>query len=250
MCCCAGRTLGPFATEQPSPGGQDSVPHSVCPPRCPVLCPLRLGCVCLSACLYRVFGVPNKAALTHSCEAVSALGAGAVAGAVISRWVPVPLPVPPGRCPCPSRMPGPAGPIGPRSHMPGGGGAAAPPSTAPCVPPSAGLSAASGRDRTMSTLKVYSTSVTGSREVSSGVSVPGGGCLRSVQQQSLPRPPRARCPLPCSRCAVPICPQTHPPGCAEPGWHAGCVPALGAPLHLPITCFSHPASRSNPNRAK
>ncbi|XP_065553660.1 SH3 domain-binding glutamic acid-rich-like protein 3 [Lathamus discolor] len=34
-------------------------------------------------------------------------------------------------------------------------------------PPSAGLSAGSGRDRSMSTLKVYSTSVTGSREIKS-----------------------------------------------------------------------------------
>ncbi|XP_058712164.1 LOW QUALITY PROTEIN: SH3 domain-binding glutamic acid-rich-like protein 3 [Poecile atricapillus] len=66
-------------------------------------------------------------------------------------------------------MPGPAGPIGPRSHMPGGGGAAAPPSISepPSLPPPAGLSAGSGRDRTMSTLKVYSTSVTGSREIKS-----------------------------------------------------------------------------------
>ncbi|KAM6116025.1 SH3 domain-binding glutamic acid-rich-like protein 3 [Phoenicopterus ruber ruber] len=62
-------------------------------------------------------------------------------------------------------MPGPAGPIGPRSHMPGGGGAA--PSLPPSEPPSAGLSAGSGRDRSMSTLKVYSTSVTGSREIKS-----------------------------------------------------------------------------------
>ncbi|XP_050182454.1 LOW QUALITY PROTEIN: SH3 domain-binding glutamic acid-rich-like protein 3 [Myiozetetes cayanensis] len=75
-------------------------------------------------------------------------------------------------------MPAPAGPIGARSHMPGGGGAARrPPSFPPSVPPappspsraspSAGLSAGSGRDRTMSTLKVYSTSVTGSREIKS-----------------------------------------------------------------------------------
>ncbi|XP_039941898.1 SH3 domain-binding glutamic acid-rich-like protein 3 [Hirundo rustica] len=74
-------------------------------------------------------------------------------------------------------MPGPAGAIGPRSHMPGGGGAAAPPSIPPSLPPadphraslppSAGQSAGSGRDRTMSTLKVYSTSVTGSREIKS-----------------------------------------------------------------------------------
>ncbi|XP_064491362.1 LOW QUALITY PROTEIN: SH3 domain-binding glutamic acid-rich-like protein 3 [Pseudopipra pipra] len=70
-------------------------------------------------------------------------------------------------------MPVPAAPIGPRSHMPGGGGAARsafprslPPSR-PAEPPSAGLSAGSGRDRTMSTLKVYSTSVTGSREIKS-----------------------------------------------------------------------------------
>ncbi|KAM4758016.1 LOW QUALITY PROTEIN: SH3 domain-binding glutamic acid-rich-like protein 3 [Cyanocitta cristata] len=73
-------------------------------------------------------------------------------------------------------MPGPAGAIGPRSHMPGGAGAPAPPippSLPPAeprrasLPPSAGLSAGSGRDRTMSTLKVYSTSVTGSREIKS-----------------------------------------------------------------------------------
>ncbi|XP_068273962.1 SH3 domain-binding glutamic acid-rich-like protein 3 [Nyctibius grandis] len=63
------------------------------------------------------------------------------------------------------RMPGPAGPIGPRSHMPGGGGAAR--SLPPSAPPSARLSAGSGRDRSMSTLKVYSTSVTGSREIKS-----------------------------------------------------------------------------------
>ncbi|KAM9369626.1 LOW QUALITY PROTEIN: SH3 domain-binding glutamic acid-rich-like protein 3 [Phaethornis superciliosus] len=65
-------------------------------------------------------------------------------------------------------MPGPAGPIGPRSHMPGGGGAAEPsfpPSFPSQPPPSAGLSAGSGRS--MSTLKVYSTSVTGSREIKS-----------------------------------------------------------------------------------
>ncbi|XP_038016862.1 SH3 domain-binding glutamic acid-rich-like protein 3 [Motacilla alba alba] len=65
-------------------------------------------------------------------------------------------------------MPGAAGPIGPRSHMAGGGGAAAPPSLHPSGPPSLGrASAGSGRDRTMSTLKVYSTSVTGSREIKS-----------------------------------------------------------------------------------
>ncbi|XP_068891971.1 SH3 domain-binding glutamic acid-rich-like protein 3 [Aphelocoma coerulescens] len=74
-------------------------------------------------------------------------------------------------------MPGPAGAIGPRSHMPGGAGAPAPPPSLrpslppspaePPLPPSAGLSAGSGRDRTMSTLKVYSTSVTGSREIKS-----------------------------------------------------------------------------------
>ncbi|KAM9256141.1 SH3 domain-binding glutamic acid-rich-like protein 3 [Cariama cristata] len=61
-------------------------------------------------------------------------------------------------------MPGPAGPIGPRSHMRGGGGAAR--SLPPSLPPP-GLSAGSGRDRSMSTLKVYSTSVTGSREIKS-----------------------------------------------------------------------------------
>ncbi|XP_063211711.1 SH3 domain-binding glutamic acid-rich-like protein 3 [Chroicocephalus ridibundus] len=37
----------------------------------------------------------------------------------------------------------------------------------PSEPPSAGLSAGNGRDRSMSTLKVYSTSVTGSREIKS-----------------------------------------------------------------------------------
>ncbi|KAM6045158.1 SH3 domain-binding glutamic acid-rich-like protein 3 [Chlamydotis macqueenii] len=60
-------------------------------------------------------------------------------------------------------MPGPAGPIGPRSHMPGGGGAA------PSFRASLrwAVSAGSGRDRSMSTLKVYSTSVTGSREIKS-----------------------------------------------------------------------------------
>lgn len=57
----------------------------------------------------------------------------------------------------------------------------------PSEPPSSGLSAGSGRDRSMSTLKVYSTSVTGSREVSgawggggAGLGAPGvpllGGC--------------------------------------------------------------------------
>ncbi|KAM6399485.1 LOW QUALITY PROTEIN: SH3 domain-binding glutamic acid-rich-like protein 3 [Rhynochetos jubatus] len=61
-------------------------------------------------------------------------------------------------------MPGPAGPIGPRSHMPGGGGGRPFP---PSEPPSAGPSAGSGRDQSMSTLKVYSTSVTGSREIKS-----------------------------------------------------------------------------------
>ncbi|KAM9267921.1 LOW QUALITY PROTEIN: SH3 domain-binding glutamic acid-rich-like protein 3 [Morus bassanus] len=61
-------------------------------------------------------------------------------------------------------MPGPAGSIGPRSHMPGGGGASR---SLPPNLPSAGLSVGSGRDRSMSTLKVYSTSVTGSREIKS-----------------------------------------------------------------------------------
>ncbi|XP_071432988.1 LOW QUALITY PROTEIN: SH3 domain-binding glutamic acid-rich-like protein 3 [Pithys albifrons albifrons] len=70
-------------------------------------------------------------------------------------------------------MPAPTHPIGPCSHMPGGGGAARLPAAVPpaqpsqAEPPSAGLSAGSGRDRTMSTLKVYSTSVTGSREIKS-----------------------------------------------------------------------------------
>ncbi|XP_064327720.1 SH3 domain-binding glutamic acid-rich-like protein 3 [Phalacrocorax carbo] len=63
-------------------------------------------------------------------------------------------------------MPGPAGSIGPRSHMPGGGGGA---SRSPPSQPSLrrALSVGSGRDRSMSTLKVYSTSVTGSREIKS-----------------------------------------------------------------------------------
>lgn len=60
--------------------------------------------------------------------------------------------------------------------------AVAGPPVPPSARPSAGLSAGSGRDRSMSTLKVYSTSVTGSREVSGG-----GG-------RSGPRRGRAGCP--------------------------------------------------------
>lgn len=209
--------------------------------------------------------------------------AGAVPGCPVRA---VPVPAAP-RC-CRGGVPGPAPPRPhararrchwpPQSHAGRWRGSrsslhpSVPPSrrAEPSLPPSAGLSAGSGRDRTMSTLKVYSTSVTGSREVSGGGQgwVHRGPSSRGwaslFRAAAKPPPPYPRCPLPCSRCTVPIFARTHPSvlgvpprrrgpyrgHCAEPGWHAGCVPTLRAPLHLPITCLSNPGSRSNLNRAK
>lgn len=76
----------------------------------------------------------------------------------------------------------------------------------PSEPPSSGLSAGSGRDRSMSTLKVYSTSVTGSREVSGAwgrAGRPGGPFAGWLS------PPHAACAFcsfpPCiTRCVVPV----------------------------------------------
>lgn len=113
--------------------------------------------------------------------------------------------------------------------------------------------------------------------VSRGPSSPGRASLlsRGAAKPPLPHP---KCPFPCSHCIIPFFPRIPsmlgvPPatqgrarwpggvwpvahkqwllrGCCAVCGTQGCVSTLWAPVQPPITSLSHPASRSNPNRAK